>query len=114
MKALVEKSIEIYGMGHPEVKTVFHLNTIPVLTEEATEEQKKEVKEKQSENEKISKDMRFTSLTKISGRKLTVGFKYSEDGKEVQDKLQMTIVKSDSEQDIKDFILNSINNQLNN
>jgi hypothetical protein len=112
MKTLVEKSIEIHGMGHSEVKTVFHLNTIPVLTEEATEEQKKQVKEMEFENLKISKDMRFTSLTKISGRKLSVWFKYSEDGKEVQDKLQMTIVKSDDEQVIKDFILSQINAYL--
>lgn len=112
MKTLVEKSIEIYGIGHPETKTVFNLNTIPTLAEDATEEQKKEVAEKQMENEKISRDMRFTSLTKIAGRKLTVWFKYSEDGKEVQDKVQMTIPRTESENEIKEFILTEINNTL--
>ena len=73
-------------MGHPNTKTIFNI-----------------------EKEEDRNHMRFKSLTTISGRKLSVHFKYSEDDKEVQDKLQMTIVKSDDENTIKDFILTQIN-----
>ena len=112
MKTLIENSIEIYGISHSKSKTIFHLKTIPALTEEATEEEKKEVINLKLENEKLLNDTKFVSLTKISGRKLTIDFKYLEDNKEIQDKLQMTIPKSDDEQIIKDFIINSINNYL--
>jgi hypothetical protein len=89
MKTLIEKSIEIYGMGHPDTKTVFNI-----------------------EKEEDRNHMRFKSLTTISGRKLTVWFKYSENDVEIKDKLQMTIVKSDDENTIKDFILAQINTYL--
>lgn len=89
MKTLIEKSIEIYGMGHPDTKTVFNI-----------------------EKEEDRNHMRFKSLATISGRKLSVHFKYTEDDKEVQDKLQMTIVKSEDETVIKDFILTTINDYL--
>ena len=89
-KTLIEKSIEIYGMGHPETKTVFNI-----------------------EKEEDKMHMRFKSLTTISGRKLTVWFKYSENGTETLDKVATTIVKSEDEQVIKDFILSEINNRLN-
>lgn len=112
MKTLIENSIEIYGISHSKSKTIFHLKTIPALTEEATEEEKKEVNKLELENQKLLNDRKFVSLTKISGRTLSVDFKYLENGNEVQDKLQMTIVKSDDEQVIKDFIINSINNYL--
>jgi len=90
MKTLIEKSIEIYGMGHPDTKTVFNI-----------------------EKEEDRNHLRFKSLTTISGRKLSVHFKYSEDDKEIQDKLQLVIPKSDDENTIKDFILTEINNSLN-
>ena len=83
MKTLIEKSISIYGMGHPDVKTVFNLNTIPTLPTNATEE----------ENRKVLSDIRYKSLTTISGRKLTVWFKYMENEIETQDKVQVTIPK---------------------
>jgi hypothetical protein len=89
MKTLIEKSIEIYGMGHPDTKTVFNI-----------------------EKEEERNHMRFKSLTTISGRKLSVHFKYSEGANEIQDKLQLVIPKSDDENTIKDFILNSINAYL--
>jgi uncharacterized membrane protein YvbJ len=89
MKTLIEKSIEIYGMGHPDTKTVFNI-----------------------EKEEERNHLRFKSLTTISGRKLTVWFKYSENDVEIKDKLQMTIVKSDDENTIKDFILAQINTYL--
>jgi hypothetical protein len=90
MKTLIESSIEIYGMGHPDTKTVFNIK-----------------------DETERSNMRFKSLTTISGRKLTVNYKYTENDAEVADKLQMVIVKSDDEQVVKDFILAEINNKLN-
>jgi hypothetical protein len=89
MKTLIENSIKIFGMGHPDTKTVFNI-----------------------EKEEDRNHLRFKSLTTISGRKLTVSFKYTEDGVEAQDKLQMTIVKSSDENTIKDFILAQINTYL--
>jgi hypothetical protein len=56
--------------------------------------------------------MRFKSLTTISGRKLTVDFKFEENEVESSDKLQMVIPVSDDEIIIKDFILNKINEYL--
>lgn len=91
MKTLIEKSIIIRGIGHPETKTVFSI-----------------------ENESERNHRRFTSLTAISGRKLSVFFKYEEDGVESSDKLQLSIITSDSEDDIKSFILQQINDYLTN
>lgn len=90
MKTLIEKSIQIYGIGHPETKTVFNI-----------------------EKEEDRNHMRFKSLATISGRKLTVWFKYEEDSKEVQDHVQMIIPVSNEEQVIKDYILEKINSKLN-
>ena len=89
MKTLIEKSIEIYGMGHPDTKTIFNI-----------------------EKEEDRNDMRFKSLTTISGRKLTVHFKFEENEVELSDKLQMVIPVSDDEIIIKNFILNKINEYL--
>lgn len=111
-KELIVKSIEIYGMGHPDTKTVFHLNEIPVLAEDATEEQKKDKLDKELENLKITNDIRFKSLTTISGRTLTVWFKYKEAEEEKSDKLRVVIIKSDQEDAIKQFILSEINTYL--
>jgi hypothetical protein len=77
-------------MGHPNTKTIFNI-----------------------EKEEDRNHMRFKPLTDISGRKLTVWFKYEEESVETADKLQMTIVKSDDETEIKDFILSEINNYIN-
>jgi hypothetical protein len=89
MKTLIEKSIEIKGIGVLNPKTIFNI-----------------------ENENEKKHFKYKSLTTISGRKLSVHFKYSEGENEIQDKLQLVIPKSDDENTIKDFILNSINAYL--
>lgn len=89
MKTLIEKSIDIRGIGHPETKTVFSI-----------------------ENEFERESSRFKSLTAISGRKLSVFFKYEEAGVEKSDKLQISVISSNSEDDIKSFILQQINDHL--
>lgn len=113
MKTLVEKSIEIYGMGHPEVKTVFSLNTIPSLKKNATEDDKEEVKNMELENKEILNDIRFKSLETISGRKLTVFFKYNENNAEVQSEVNISIPFKLTEDKIKKLILNEIKKELN-
>lgn len=90
MKTLIEKSIVVRGIGRPATKTVFSID-----------------------NESEREDPLFKSLTAISGRTLSVWFKFTENGEEKSDRLQLTIIKSDSEQDIKAFILDQINNRLN-
>ena len=89
MKTLIEKSIVIKGIGHPETKTVFNI-----------------------ENESERNHIRFKSLVTIAGRKLTVEFKFEEDGTEKSDKLQMTIPRVETENEVKDFILSQINTHL--
>jgi len=89
MKKLIENSIKIIGIVTKNPKTTFNI-----------------------EKEDEKKDYNYKSLTEISGRKLTVFFKYKEEEKEVQDKIQLQIIKSDNEDDIKTFILSSINNYL--
>ena len=90
MKTLIEKSIEIGGLGPGNLKTVFTA---------------------ESQFDKLP--YKYKSLVHISGRKLSIDFKYEEDGSKKDGRLQLTIIKSDSEQTIKDFILESINTHLN-
>lgn len=111
MKTLIENSIKINGIGY-YAKTIFQLNIIPPLDENATEEQKRDVMEKQFQNQRILDDLNYKSLTKISGRKLTINFSYSEEDNKIEDKLQMTIVKSEDENVIKNFIVSQINDYL--
>lgn len=90
MKTLIENTIEIYGMGHPDTKTVFNIKD-------------------ETERDHI----RFKNLRTISGRVLTVWFKYEENSSTVEDKLQMSIPFGLDEDGVKDFILLEINNYLN-
>jgi len=89
MKTLIEKSIVIRGIGSPQTKTVFNIKN-------------------ESERNLIG----FKSLTVIAGRKLTVEFKYEEGGIEKSDKIQVSIPRVETENEVKDFILNEINNSL--
>lgn len=89
MKTLIENSIEIYGMGHPDVKHVFNI-----------------------ENDEEREDRLFRSLEKIKNRKLTIRFKYSENDVLVNDKLQLIIIDG-VEIEIRKFIISSINEYLN-
>lgn len=89
MKTLIEKTIVIKGIGHPETKTVFNI-----------------------ENESERNHIRFKSLVTIAGRKLTVEFNYEEGGIEKSDKIQLSIPRLETENEVKNFILNEINNSL--
>ena len=91
MKQLIEKSIEIYGMGHPDVKTVFNI-----------------------EKEEDRKLPLFRDLTTICGRTLTAWFKYTNQDSEqqVQGKCAMVIPRYETEDEVKVFVLTSINDYL--
>lgn len=89
-KTLIEKSIEIYGMGHPEVKTIFNI-----------------------EKEEDRQLPLFRSLTTICGRTLTAWFKYTENEIEVESKCPMVIPTYETEEEVKVFILNALSNYIN-
>jgi len=89
MKTLIESSIEIKGIGKQNPLTLFNI---------------------ESEDEKLSN--RYVPLTKISGRKLGVVFKYDEDGDVKVDKILLSIIESQDEMEIKNFIVAEINSYL--
>ena len=90
MKTLIENTIEIYGMGHPDTKTIFNIT-----------------------DESERNHFRFKSLQTISGRVLTIWFKYEENNNKIEDKLQMSIPSGLDEDGVKTFILDYINTYLN-
>jgi hypothetical protein len=90
MKQLIENTIQIYGMGHPDIKTVFNI-----------------------EKEEDKENIRFRKLTTISGRKLTVWFSFLEnDVLTEEESIKLTIPNTNNEDEIKEFILSSINEYL--
>jgi hypothetical protein len=90
MKTLVEKSIKFHGIGHPETKTVFDI-------------------ESDAERDNI----RFKPLDKISGRKLSISFNYLDEQGEKPSRISLTIITSTDEEEIKQFIIDRINDYLN-
>ena len=88
-KTLIEKSITINGMGRPDLKTIFTI-----------------------EKEEDKKDMLYRTLDKISGRKLTIDFKYMENEVEMASKVQMAIPFDLNEDEVKTFILTELNKAL--
>lgn len=89
-KTLIEKSIVINGIGRPDTKTIFTI-----------------------EKEEDKKDMLYRSLDRISGRKLSVNFKYSDGETENSSKVQLSIPFGLDEGGVKTFILDEINKTLN-
>jgi hypothetical protein len=88
-KTLIEKSIVINGIGRPDTKTIFTI-----------------------EKEEDKKDILYRSLDKISGRKLSVNFKYTEGETEGSSKVQLSIPFGLDEEGVKAFILDEINKTL--
>jgi hypothetical protein len=89
MKQLIQDSIEIYGLGRPDAKTIFT------------------IKDDSEKNDRL-----YRSLDKISGRKLTIRFKSSENELEAAGSIQMSIPTGLDELGVKDFILTTINSSL--
>ena len=88
-KTLIETSIVIKGMGRPDIKTIFNI-----------------------EKEEDKNNMLYRSLDKISGRKLSVDFKYSEGKTETSSRVQISIPFNLNEDEVKAFILEEINKTL--
>ena len=89
MKTLIENTIKIKGIGNPSNKTIFTI-----------------------EDESERKDLYF-SIELISGRKLTIEFKYLEDGLESFKKIFISIPFQLNEEQVKSFILGEITTELN-
>lgn len=91
MKNLVEKSIKLKGIGHPDTKTIFDIT-----------------------DEKEKKDFRYKSLETWTNRQMSLTFKYTVDSelKEYDQTIKFQ-VPDKTENEIKDFILNLINEELN-
>lgn len=90
MKTLIEKSIKINGMGHPDTKTIFNI-----------------------ESEAEREELRFKSLATLYNRTVLVNYTYTENDVETTNLLKMVIPASTDEQVIKEFILSEITKDLN-
>lgn len=88
-RTLIEKSIVINGIGRSDAKTIFTI---------------------EKEEEKM--DRLYRSLDKISGRTLSVFYKYLEDGVESKGMLKVQVPIQLNEQEVKDFILAEISKSL--
>jgi hypothetical protein len=98
MKKIIETSIALYGMGHPDVKNIFNID-----------KDKEEIERKHPF---------FRSLETLQGRKMSVFFDYTEgEGESEETKsssVQLVFPKNKTEEQIKEFIISQINNHLNN
>lgn len=90
MKNLVEKSIKLMGIGHPDTKTIFDI-----------------------QDEKEKQNFRYKSLDAWTNRQMSLTFKYTVDSdpKEIVQTLKFQ-VPDKTENEIKDFVLNLIDEEL--
>ncbi len=88
-RTLIEKSIVINGIGRSDAKTIFTI---------------------EKEEEKM--DRLYRSLDKISGRTLSVFYKYLEEEVESKGMLKVQVPIQLNEQEVKDFILAEISKSL--
>lgn len=89
MKTIIENTIEIAGIGHPDTKTIFT------------------VKETDPKTYPF-----YKSLDRFCGTKKTIWFKYLDNDVEKESKITLVIPKELNEQQVKDFILSAINKKL--
>lgn len=89
MKNLIENSIQIYGIGQPDTITIFNI---------------------QSEEDR--NHPRFKNLEVLKNRKLTVWFDYEQDGNVIKEKNIKLTIPNENEENIKNFILEKINDSL--
>jgi len=89
MKILIEKSIELGGLGNPRLKNIFTIEK---------EEEKRD---------------NYRNITDITGRKMTVFFDYQEGEVKKSDRILLPIDKDlKGEVAIKDFIVSKLNEYL--
>jgi hypothetical protein len=91
MKNLIEKSVKFKGIGSPETFTEFNL-----------------------ENEYSTKNPKFKSLTRLSGRTITILFDVQENDEVVSMSTRMEIIRSSDVTVIKNNITDHINSIINN
>lgn len=91
MKTLIQESIKFIGIPEPETLTIFNIK-----------------------NDFEKKQRFYKELTFISGRKLMVKFDVEEDGRKSNMMMPISILRSNNEEEIKQNILNSINEKINN
>jgi len=89
MKKLIEESIKVLGIGHPDTITVFNI---------------------QSEEDR--NHPMFKNLELFKNRKLSILFDYEEDDKLVKQQHIRIIVPNEIEENIKIHIINKINSSL--
>lgn len=91
MKTLIQESIKFIGIPEPETLTIFNIK-----------------------NDLEKKQRLYKELTFISGRKLMIKFDVEEDGRKSNIMMPISIVRSNNEEEIKQNILDSINDKINN
>jgi hypothetical protein len=91
MKNLIQESIKFIGIPESETLTIFNIK-----------------------NDYEKKGFYYKELTFISGRKLMVKFDVEEDGRKSNVMMPISIVRSSNEEEIKQNILDSINDKINN
>ena len=89
MKTLIESTIKINGIGRPDTKTIFTIT-----------------------NDREKEDILYRSLDRISGRKLSVKFKYDDNGTEKESSTQLSIPFGLDEEQVKSFIITTCTNRL--
>jgi hypothetical protein len=88
-KQIIEKSIKINGLGYLKSKTIFNI---------------------EDELEKL--DLEYQDLKGLNGRKITIFFTYLDETEEKSDRVQMSIPFNLNEDEVKDFIIEQINNKF--
>ena len=91
MKNLIQESIKFIGIPEPETLTIFNIK-----------------------NDFEKKQRLYKELTFISGRKLMVKFDVEEDGRKSKVMMPISVLRSNNEEEIKQNILDSINEKINN
>lgn len=110
MKKLVENSIKISGIGPRETKTEFDLlNT--KLGDSPSPEEVIIIEGNKKINESILNDIRYKSLSRLSGRLIAIFFSFEENGEIFKDRLQLKLPVLDGE-DMKNYIISEIENKL--
>lgn len=92
MKNLIENSVSIKGLGKgPNAITVFNLT---------------------SESDKTK--IKYVDISKVSGKTVNVEYSYTENQIKKSESITVDISNNMSEVEVRDLIINQINNALNN
>lgn len=91
MKILIINSIQIYGIGDPNTKTVFNIKS-----------------------ELDRNHIKFKNLEVLQNRKLTVWFNYEENGTVFKENSLKLTIPVGTELEIKEYIITQINQNLTN